>query len=152
MPSSTSITPMERIKTMRFVRDFLAVALVAGALGLAAPALAQHSHGEHEKGPNGGQVFAVGPYDAEIVVHDDELEVRLFEHDGPDLTAEATGGDVVLLVDGKPTKVRLAVERGVLVGKLDDHLPEEVDAVIRIKTRDGKVHAGKGELEGEHDH
>lgn len=135
---------------MRIVRDFLAAALVACAVAAAAPAMAQHSHGEHEEGPNGGQILAVGPYDAEIVVMEDKLEVRLFEHEGDDITGEATGGDVVLLIGGKPMKVSLVIEDGVLVGKLDDHLPDEVDAVIRIKTKDGKVHAGKGELEHEH--
>ena len=135
---------------MRIVRDFLAAALVACVVAAAAPAMAQHSHGEHEEGPNGGQILAVGPYDAEIVVMEDKLEVRLFEHEGDDLTGEAAGGDVVLLIGGKPMKVSLVIEDGVLVGKLDDHLPDEVDAVIRIKTKDGKVHAGKGELEHEH--
>lgn len=135
---------------MRFLRDLLAVVLLAAVVSVSGPALAQHAHGEHEKGPNGGQILAVGPYDAEVVVHEDKLEVRLFEHAGADLTGEAAGGDVVLLIGGKPTKVALAVEGGVLVGKLDDHLPDEVDAVIRIKTRDGKVHAGKGELGHEH--
>lgn len=140
---------------MRIVRDLLTVALVAGGLTfaaapLSAPAMAQHSHGAHEKGPNGGQVFGVGPYDAEIVVEEETLIVRLFEHGGKDLTDEATGGDLVLLIGGKPTKVALVAENGALVGKLDDHLPDEVDAVIRIKTKDGKVHAGKGELEHEH--
>ncbi|SDF44548.1 hypothetical protein [Thalassobaculum litoreum] len=140
---------------MRIVRDLLTVALMAGGLALSAvtlsaPALAQHSHGEHEKGPNGGQIFAVGPYDAEIVVQEEALIVRLIEHGGKDLTEEATGGDLVLLIGGKPTKIALIMENGALVGKLDDHLPDEVDAVIRIKTKDGKVHAGKGELEHEH--
>lgn len=135
---------------MRIVRDFLTAALMVGALTLSVPALAQHSHGEHEKGPNGGQIFGVGPYDAEIVVEEDALIVRLIEHGGKDLTEEASGGDVVLLIGGKPTKITLVFENGALVGKLDDHLPDEVDAVIRIKTKDGKVHAGKGELEHEH--
>lgn len=135
---------------MRFVRDLVAAAFLAGAVAVSAPAMAQHSHGDHEEGPNGGQVFAVGPYDAEILALEDKLEVRLFEHEGNDLTGEAAGGDVVLLIDGKPLKVTLVIEGGVLVGKLDDHLPEEVDAVIRIKTKDGKIHAGKGELGHEH--
>lgn len=140
---------------MRIVRNLLTVALMVGGLtltaaALSAPALAQHSHDDHEEGPNGGQILAVGPYDAEIVVDGETLVVRLFEHGGADLTAEATGGDLVLLIGGKPTKVALAMENGALVGKLDDHLPDEVDAVIRIKTKDGKVHAGKGELEQEH--
>ncbi|WP_420562360.1 hypothetical protein [Thalassobaculum sp.] len=141
---------------MRIVRDLLTVALMAGGLTLTAaatlpaPAMAQHAHGEHEKGPNGGQIIAVGPYDAEIVVEEETLIVRLFEHGGKDLTGEATGGDLVLLIGGKPTKLALAMENGALVAKLDDHLPDEVDAVIRIKTKDGKVHAGKGELEHEH--
>lgn len=135
---------------MRLVRDLVAAALVAGTVAAASPTLAQHAHGEHDEGPNGGQIIAVGPYDAEIVVHDEELEVRLFEHEGKDLTGEATGGDVVLLIGGRPTRVSLVVAEGALIGRLDDHLPDEVDAVIRIWTRDGEVHAGKGELEGEH--
>lgn len=137
---------------MRLVRDLIAALVVSAAVAVAAPAMAQdsHGHGEHEKGPNGGQVFGVGPYDAEIVVHEDKLEVRLFQHEGPDLTAEASGGDVVLVIGGKPKKVTLVPEGGALIGKLDDHLPDEVNAVIRIKTKDGKVHAGKGELEHEH--
>ncbi len=135
---------------MRLVRDLVAAALVAGTVAAASPTLAQHAHGEHDEGPNGGQIIAVGPYDAEIVVHDEELEVRLFEHEGKDLTGEATGGDVVLLIGGRPTRVSLVVAEGALIGRLDDHLPDGVDAVIRIRTRDGEVHAGKGELEGEH--
>ena len=124
---------------MRIVRDFFTAALMVATLTISVPALAQHSHGEHEKGPNGGQIFAVGPYDAEIVVEEETLIVRLLEHGGEDLTGEATGGDVVLLIGGTPTKVSLVMESGALVGKLDEHLPDEVDAVIRIKTTDGKV-------------
>lgn len=135
---------------MRIVRYVFTAALMAVALTLSVPAQAQHSHAEHEKGPNGGQVFGVGPYDAEIVVEDKTLVVRLIEHGGKDLTHEASGGDLVLLIGGTPTKVALVAENGALVGTVDAELPDEVDAVIRIKTKDGKVHAGKGEIEVEH--
>jgi hypothetical protein len=135
---------------MRTLRDLLAAALMVGALTLSLPALAQHAHDAHEKGPNGGQVVAVGPYDAEVLLGHDMLTVRLFQHDGTELTVDASGGDVVLLIGGKPVKVALVAENGALVGKLDADLPDEVDAVIRIKTKDGKVHAGKGDLDGKH--
>jgi hypothetical protein len=138
---------------MTSLQTLLATTLIAAIIGLAgplgiSPALAQtHAHDAHEKGPNGGQIVGVGPYDAEIVVEHDKLVVRLIDHGGANLTADASGGDVVFVAGGKPTKVSLVPEGDALVGKLDAEVPDDVQAVIRIKTKDGKVHAGKAELE-----
>lgn len=120
---------------------------------LTAPgAMAQHAHGEHDEGPNGGQIIAVGPFDAEVLFNDDlmRFELRLFEHEGADLTDQATSAEIIYVAGGKPTKISLARDGGALVAKLDDEPPHEIDAVVRVKTTDGKVHAGKGEIEFEH--
>jgi hypothetical protein len=102
---------------------------------------------DHSEGPRGGQIAQVGPYDAEIVLDDTEIRVYLMTHEDPPVPVMATGGDIVVLVSGGSKKITLSPDGDSLLGKPDFTIEEDVKAVIRVKTADGKTHAGKAELE-----
>ena len=110
----------------------------------AAQSTKEHDHAE---GPHGGQITEVGPYHAEIVLDDTEIRIYLMTHEDPPVAVASTGGDIVVLVSGGSKKITLTPDGDSLLGKPDFTIEEDVKAVIRIKTADGKTHAGKAELE-----
>ena len=113
------------------------------------PALAQSSYQEHAhgEGPRGGQIAEVGPYHAEIVLEDGEIRVYVMTHDEPATAVAASSGDIVVLTGGGSKKVMLTADGDSLLGKPDFEIEEDAKAVIRIKTADGKAHAGKVQIE-----
>lgn len=112
------------------------------------PALAQSTHEHaHEEGPHGGQIAEIGPYHAEIVLEDGEIRVYVMTHDEPATAVATSSGDIVVLTGGGSKKVMLTADGDSLLGKPDFEIEEDAKAVIRIKTADGKTHAGKAQIE-----
>ena len=124
---------------------------VTGAVAIAAPAfpaLAQSTHEHaHEEGPHGGQIAEVGPYHAEIVLEDGEIRIYVMTHDEPAIPVTASSGDIVVLTGASSKKIVLTADGDSLLGKPDFEIEEDAKAVIRIKTADGKTHAGKAQIE-----
>jgi hypothetical protein len=127
--------------------------VVTGGISIATltgSALAQSSHGhehQHTEGPRGGQIAEVGPYDAEIVLEDGEIRVYLMTHEDPPTAVAASSGDIVVIAGGGSKKIVLSQDGEALVGKPDFEIQDGTKAVIRVKTADGKTHAGKAEIE-----
>ena len=112
------------------------------------PAQAQSTHEHaHEEGPHGGQIAEVGPYHAEIVLEDGEIRVYVMTHDEPGTPVAASSGDIVILTGEGSKKIVLSADGDSLLGKPDFEIEEDAKAVIRIKTADGKTHAGKAQIE-----
>lgn len=68
-------------------------------------------------------------------------------HDEPATAVATSSGDIVVLTGGGSKKVMLTADGDSLLGKPDFEIEEDAKAVIRIKTADGKAHAGKVQIE-----
>lgn len=148
--------------TIRALASLAVACLILGAA--ASTASAQQSHGHsHGHGKtqkhghdhaamvkHGGSIAEIGDYDAEVVIDDGKVMVYIYDEHGDDITAKASKGDAIFVVDGGSKRVELAMVEGRLQGELGfKPSSEDVDTVLRL-TIDGKTHTGKAEVHVHH--
>lgn len=112
--------------------------LLAGLLGLAAPAVAHDA-----KGPNGGQLTDAGSYHVEIVTRDRAIDVFLSDAKEKPLAAAGFKGLAILVIDGKPQRIVLEPATDRLKGSAPAPLPSGVKGVIQLTSPDGKTSQAK---------
>lgn len=113
------------------VRNTLTAGVLAVALALAGPALAQKA------GKHGGQTAVVaGHHDAELVIEPNQLVLYLTNHGKP-LSAKDNAIKATVQDGDKKTVVKLAVEGDRLVGALAQPLNKGAIVLLSGKTEDG---------------
>ncbi|MFG1426218.1 hypothetical protein [Roseixanthobacter glucoisosaccharinicivorans] len=111
--------------------------LIAAAVLLSGPALAQHAH-NNEKGPNGGPMEDLAGIHAELLVSGQVLTVNVFDEAGkPVDTAGYTGS--AMIVSGSDRKtLPLAASGNALTGQAAAPIANGAVVTLVIRTAAGK--------------
>jgi nitrogen fixation protein FixH len=113
------------------------LALVA-ALVFAAPAVAQHAHG-NQKGPNGGQMEDVAGVHAELLISGNRITINVFdEANKPVPTKGFTASALVVLGSDRETLTLSASGENALTGEAKKAIAKGATVSITVKTAAGR--------------
>lgn len=113
--------------------------LTTFALLLLAPAaFAQgHAHGD-KKGPNGGPLQDVVGIEAELVVVDRTITVRLYEESGKPVPITGYSGSALVGTGAARQVVPLVAAENTLLGTAASAIPKGAAVTLQLKTPGGK--------------
>lgn len=111
------------------------ILLIATALLLTAPAMAQHVH---EKGPNGGQMEDVAGVEVEMVASGKTLTFNVFDEAKKPIQTNGYTGSVLLTSGSTRETVQLSASGNSLKGEAKADIPKGTSVSITLKTAAGK--------------
>lgn len=116
----------------------LVLALVA-ALAFAAPAHAQHKHGENHKGPNGGPVEDVAGVHAELIVSGATIKLNILDEDNKPVKTAGFSGSALVVTGSERETVTLAPSGdSALAGDAKKPVAKAAAVSVTLKTAAGK--------------
>lgn len=110
-----------------------------------------HEHAEGDKGPHGGVIQDMAGFEAELVT--DDGMIMLFLHDHlTDKPMDTTGMQAnVLFTQGSTRKGTAVLKPAGDRLQAQSAIPQGADAVVSLRTKDGKTTQARFELGG-HEH
>jgi len=103
------------------------------------PVLAQHSHGAHQKGPNGGDMVDIAGVHAEILHEGVELKLNIFDEAGTPVKTEGFTASALIVAGADRETVKLApANDNILTGTAKKSIPSNATMTVIIKTNTGK--------------
>jgi hypothetical protein len=111
----------------------------------------EHSHAGNDKGPHGGAVQTLAGFEAELVLADGAIQLYLL-NPANDMPVATEGMQAALLfTQGNTRKGTLALTPAGDHFKANGTVPAEADALVSLRTKDGKSGQARFELGG-HSH
>jgi hypothetical protein len=111
------------------------ILLVASALLLATPALAQHVH---EKGPNGGQMEDVAGVEVEMVASGKTLTFNVFDEAKKPVSTSGFSGSVMLTSGSDRETIPLVAAGNALKAEAKGEIAKGASVAVTLKTAAGK--------------
>ncbi|ACF00819.1 hypothetical protein IP86_02775 [Rhodopseudomonas sp. AAP120] len=110
--------------------------LVASAVLLAVPAMAQHVH---QKGPNGGPLEDVAGVHLEMVASGKTLTFNVFDEANKPVSTGGFSGSILLVSGGDRETIPLAASGTALKADAKNEIAKGAAVSVTIKTPDGKT-------------
>ncbi len=111
------------------------ILLVASALLLATPAMAQHAH---EKGPNGGQMEDVAGVEVEMVASGKTLTFNVFDEAKKPVSTSGFSGSVMLTSGSDRETIPLVASGNALKAEAKGEIAKGASVAVTLKTAAGK--------------
>lgn len=111
------------------------ILLIATALLLAGPAVAQHVH---EKGPNGGQMEDVAGVEVEMVASGKTLTFNVFDEAKKPLSTSGYSGSVLLTSGSDRETLQLSASGNSLKAEAKSDIAKGASVSVTLKTAAGK--------------
>lgn len=113
--------------------------LLAAALLCALPALAQHKHGEQQKGPNGGRMNDVAGVHAELLTTGTTVTINVFDEANKPVSTKGFSGSALIVTGADRETVTLTpTGENALKGDAKAAIGGSAAITIVIKTAAGK--------------